>query len=170
MAMTSKSVQIDTLIPEDWPDVRRIYQEGINTGDATFETQIPSWERWDAEHLPTPRLVARQGGGVVGWAALSPVSPRPAYAGVAEVSVYVTASSQRQGVGKSLLRGLVAASEAVGVWTLQAGIFPENEASIALHLACGFRQVGIRQRLSQLQGLWRDVVLLERRSPLVGTE
>jgi phosphinothricin acetyltransferase len=148
--------------------VRSIYLEGIATGNATFETDVPDWQDWDRHHLPACRLVARQNRDVVGWAALSPVSSRCVYAGVAEVSIYIAASAQGQGAGKTLLRALVVASEQEDIWTLQAGILAENAASIALHEACGFRQVGVRERLGQLHGAWRDVVLMERRSRIVG--
>jgi L-amino acid N-acyltransferase YncA len=159
---------IETMSAGDWPAVQTIYEEGIATGEATFETNVPGWEEWDQNHLPDCRLVARRQGRVVGWAALTPVSRRRVYAGVAEVSLYVAASARGQGVGKALLEALVRASEEAGVWTLQAGIFPENTASIGLHSACGFRTVGIRERLGQLRGVWRDVVLMERRSEVVG--
>ena len=152
----------------DWPAVRRIYEEGIRSGHATFETQAPSWAEWDATHSE-PRVVAEQDGSVVGWAALSPVSSRCCYEGVAEVSVYVAEEARGAGVGRVLLDELVARSEQAGYWTLTAGVFPENEASLRLHRACGFRELGIRERLGRLDGVWRDVVLLERRSTLVGT-
>lgn len=152
----------------DWPAVRAIYEAGIATGDATFETSAPTWERWDAAHLPECRFVAVAADTVVGWAALSPVSSRCVYAGVAEVSVYVAPDRQGQGVGRKLLNALVLASEQQGLWTLQAGIFPENQASRALHERCGFRVVGVRERLGQLGGKWRDALLLERRSATVG--
>ena len=152
----------------DWEAVRSIYREGIATGNATFEMDVPDWEDWNEGHLRDCRFVARKGERVVGWAALSPVSSRCVYAGVAEVSVYVAASARGRGVGKALLRALVEGSEFQGIWTLQAGIFPENEASIALHKACGFREVGHRERLGQVKGIWRDVVLMERRSNVVG--
>jgi L-amino acid N-acyltransferase YncA len=158
----------EELKPEDWPTVRAIYEEGIATGNATFETQVPVWEDWDASHLRDCRLVARRGGHIVGWGALSPVSGRCVYAGVAEVSVYVAAAARGQGIGKRLLQALIEVSERQGIWTLQAGVFPENEASIALHESCGFREVGARARIGQLRGVWRDVVLLERRSEVVG--
>ena len=154
--------------PADWPAVRAIYEEGIRSGDATFETEPPSWERWDAAH-PKVRLVAEEDGSVVGWAALSPVSDRCCYEGVAEVSVYVAEASREGGVGRTLLERLVERSEDAGYWTLTAGVFPENEASLRLHKACGFREVGLRERLGELAGVWRDVILLERRSTLVGT-
>lgn len=153
----------------DWDAVHRIYEEGIATGEATFETEAPPWERWDAKHLEAGRLVAEEAGSILGWAALSSVSDRCVYAGVAEVSVYVAAQARRAGIGRHLLAALVEAAERAGLWTLQAGIFPENEASLALHAACGFRVVGRRERLGQLRGRWRDALLLERRSPVVGT-
>jgi L-amino acid N-acyltransferase YncA len=161
-------LHIKALCPDDWGAVRAIYQQGIATGNATFETTTPTWEGWDASHLPTCRLVALRDGQVVGWAALSPASGRRVYAGVAEVSVYVAAPARGQGVGKALLSALVEASEREGIWTLQAGIFPENEASIALHKSCGFRVVGRRERLGQMDGVWRDVLLMERRSTVTG--
>jgi len=158
------------MTPRDWPTVREIYAQGISTENATFEREAPEWEAWDATHLPSCRLIADEGGQVVGWAALSAVSGRCVYAGVAEVSVYVAAQRRRGGIGKQLLRALVDESERNGIWTLQAGIFPENEASLAAHLACGFRIVGKRERLGQMNSHWRDVLLLERRSAVVGTE
>jgi L-amino acid N-acyltransferase YncA len=164
----ARSLAIRLLDPRDWPVVRDIYLEGIATGDATFQTAAPSWEAWDAGHLPGGRLVAAEGETVAGWAALSPVSSRPVYAGVAEVSVYVAAAARGQGVGRRLLARLVEESERLGLWTLQAGIFPENVASLALHRSCGFRVVGRRERLGQMHGRWRDVLLLERRSAVIG--
>jgi phosphinothricin acetyltransferase len=155
------------LRPEDWAAVRAIYEEGIRGGDATFETGSPSWEAWDAAH-PEVRLVAERDGVVVGWAALSPVSPRRCYRGVGDVSVYVGEEVRGAGLGRALLERLVERSEAAGYWTLTAGVFPENEASLRLHRACGFREVGVRERLGEAGGVWRDVVLLERRSTLVG--
>lgn len=156
--------RITPLTPDDWPAVRAIYAEGIATGQATFETAVPDWAAWDAARMACCRLVARRGAALVGWATLGPVSSRPVYGGVAEVSVYVAAAARGQGVGRALLAALVAASEADGIWTLQAGIFPENAASLALHVACGFRVVGRRERIAQHHGLWRDTLLLERRS------
>jgi L-amino acid N-acyltransferase YncA len=158
---------IEPLTAAHWPAVRAIYERGIATGDATFETAAPTWEAWDGGHLAGHRLVAVADGRVVGWAALSPVSERCAYAGVAEASVYVAADAAGRGVGRALLERLVAGAEAAGIWTVQAGVFPENAASLALHRRCGFRTVGVRGRLGKLDGRWRDVVLLERRSPLV---
>lgn len=152
----------------DADGVLAIYAEGLETGEATFETEVPTWAAWDAGHLQDCRLVARSGDTLAGWAALSPVSGRCVYAGVAEVSVYVAARARGQGVGRELLRHLVAASEGVGVWTLQAGLFPENAASLRLHERCGFRVVGRRERIGQLRGVWRDTLLLERRSATVG--
>lgn len=152
----------------DWPEVRAIYVEGIATGNATFQQDAPEWQEWDSAHLSNCRLVVRTDDGrVAGWAALSRVSARPVYAGVAEVSVYVAAAARGQGIGRLLLDGLVAESERQGVWTLQAGIFPENGASLALHRAAGFRVVGVRERLGKMNDQWRDVVLMERRSPSV---
>jgi L-amino acid N-acyltransferase YncA len=163
-------VTIRAMQPADWSAVRAIYAEGIATGNATFETTVPTWEVWDQNHLPQGRLIATREDHVLGWAALLPVSNRPVYAGVCEVSVYVAASTWRQGIGTALLAALIRQSEGMGIWTLQAGIFPENVASLALHRACGFRRVGIRKRLGQLHGTWRDVVLMERRSKAVGTQ
>jgi len=164
------SWSISPMRPEDYPLVSAIYREGIDTGDATFETEVPAWSDWDASHLPRCRLVARRGAELLGWAALGPVSERRAYAGVAEVSVYVGKAHRGAGVGKALLAALVAESERFGIWTLQAGIFPENEASLALHCAAGFRQVGKREKLGRVRDRWRDVTLLERRSLTVGAE
>ncbi|HEY7368299.1 MAG TPA: GNAT family N-acetyltransferase [Thermoanaerobaculia bacterium] len=160
--------ELRPLVAEDWPTVRAIYEEGIATKNATFETAAPSWDTWDAKHAKAARLVAVTAEAVVGWAALSPVSDRCAYAGVAEVSVYVASAARGQGVGLRLLRELVEQSERQGIWSLQAGILPENAASLAIHERCGFRVVGTRERLGQLDGRWRDVVLLERRSRAVG--
>ena len=164
-------LSIAPMTPEHWEEVRRIYAEGIATGHATFATEPPSWEAWDASHRKDCRLVAREadahGSPVIGWAALSRVSDRCVYGGVAEVSVYVADAARGRGVGRALLAALVEASEDAGLWTLQAGIFPENAASIALHHGCGFRTVGIREKLGKMGGAWRDVALLERRSPRV---
>lgn len=161
-------LRIAPMQPGDWVAVRTIYSEGIATGNATFETGVPEWDTWDQAHRKDCRLVACAGDMVVGWAALSPVSGRCVYGGVAEVSVYVAAAARGQGVGRALLAALVEQSEAAGLWTLQAGIFPENATSIALHRACGFREVGRREKLGQMNGVWRDVVLMERRSRVVG--
>src|SRR6202167_5267108 len=172
--------QITALRPEDWDAAREIYREGIATGTATLEIEIPGWEKWDSTHRQDCRLAARElsapmrgntgcdPNGVLGSAALSPVSTRAVYAGVAEISVYVAAAARGRGVGKALLQALVEESELNGVWTLQAGIFPENVASIALHKSCGFREVGVRRRIGKLGDTWRDVLLLERRSSKAG--
>ncbi len=148
---------------EHWQAVRRIYIEGIATGNATFEKSAPDWNQWDEVHLRSCRFVALSDGQVIGWAALSPVSRRRVYAGVAEVSVYVSEMARKKGVGSALLSALVKTSEQEGIWTLQAGIFPQNDASIRLHKRGGFRIVGIRERLGYMDGRWRDVVLMERR-------
>lgn len=145
-----------------------IYEKGIATGNATFEAEPTSWERWDAEHLPFGRLVVLQDGDVAGWAALTRVSGRCVYSGVAEISVYIHPHFHGRGMGKALLNELILISEANGIWTLQAGILKENTASLALHFACGFREVGFRERLAKLNGVWRDVYLLERRSQVAG--
>jgi L-amino acid N-acyltransferase YncA len=160
-------MEIRDLRPPDWPEVARIYEDGIRTGNATFETGVPSWESWDAAH-PEYRLLAELDGETAGWAALSPHSDRCCYSGVAEDSVYVASWAQGRGVGRALLERLIALSEGAGIWTLQAGIFPENKASLRLHLGCGFRLVGVRERLGELNGVWRDVLLLERRSEVTG--
>ena len=160
-------MQIRDLQPLDWPEVARIFADGIATGDATFETEAPSWEAWSAAHTEH-RVVAELDGKLAGWAALSPYSDRCCYRGVAEESVYVASWAQGQGVGRALLEELIAQSEDAGIWTLQAGIFPENKASLRLHLGCGFRLVGVRERIGELNGVWRDVLLLERRSEVTG--
>ena len=161
-------VSIEPLLEQHYPTVRAIFEEGIAGGDATFEAVAPDWRGFDDRFLPACRLVARDGGDVVGWAALTPYSRREVYRGVAEVSVYVASSSRGRGVGRALLEALIAFSEAEGFWTLQAGIFTENAASLALHHACGFRIVGERQRIGRMpDGRWRDVVLMERRSAAV---
>jgi L-amino acid N-acyltransferase YncA len=160
-------VLIRSLDSSDWPRVSQIYLEGIETGQATFETKVPEWDKWNAAHTECCRLVATIDAEVVGWAALSRVSVRDAYRGVAEVSVYVSAAKRGQGIGRNLLESLIIASEGNEFWTLQATVFPENEASIALHLSCGFRIVGKRERIASLHGVWRDTCLLERRSRVV---
>jgi L-amino acid N-acyltransferase YncA len=162
--------KIESMLDSDWKSVKQIYLEGIATGNATFETEVPSWAEWNESHLKQPRLVARLGSEIVGWAAVSPVSERCVYGGVAEVSVYVSAYEAGKGLGKKLLNQLITDSESAGIWTLQAGIFPENKASIILHEKCGFRTLGIRQKLGKMNGVWRDVVLMERRSEVVGVE
>jgi L-amino acid N-acyltransferase YncA len=162
------SYSIDAMKPSDWDAVRAIYAEGIATRNATFETEVPAWEQWDSEHLPFGRLVARADDSILGWAALSAVSHRACYAGAAEASIYVGAQHRGRGAGRALLDALIKASEMNGVWTLQASIFPENASSLALVKRCGFRQVGRRERIAQLDGVWRDTLLLERRSPIAG--
>ena len=153
-----------------WQAVERIYLEGIATGQATFQTGSPGWEEWDSSHTANCRLVALEHEQVLGWAALTPVSGRCVYAGVAEVSVYVSEEARGKGVGKKLLEALVTQSEEEGYWTLQAGIFPENPASMRLHQQAGFRIIGTRERIGKMQGHWRDTILLERRSDLIGIE
>jgi phosphinothricin acetyltransferase len=159
---------IEAMQDSDWAAVREIYREGIETGNATFQTAAPEWAEWDANHLRHSRLVARQEGSIGGWAALSAVSRRECYSGVAEVSIYIAEAHRGQGLGRRLLAALIAESEAHGMWTLQAGIFPENRGSIALHARLGFREVGVRERIGQRDGRWRNTVLLERRSQSVG--
>lgn len=150
-----------------WEQVRAIYLEGIATGQATFETQAPNWERWNAAHLAFGRVVAGSGKVVKGWAALSPVSSRCVYSGVAEVSIYVGQLCRGEGIGKALLKSLIEAAERHGIWTLQASIFPENVASVELHKRVGFREVGRRERIGRMHGAWRDTLLLERRSKVI---
>ena len=170
------SPRLNTLMPTiqpftaaHWPEAKAIYEAGLATGNATFQTETPSWETWDQGHLAHSRLVAiDEVGRVLGWAALSPVSGRCVYGGVAEVSVYVAAEARGQGVGRQLLSALIIEAEAHGMWTLQAGIFPENTSSLTLHAHLGFRTVGYRERIGKLHGVWRDTVLLERRSTVVG--
>ena len=162
------TVDIRSMTEEHWSAVREIYEQGIATRSATFATTAPDWPEWDARHLPTCRLVAVREAEVFGWAALSPVSSRQVYRGVQEVSVYIAKSARGQGIGLQLMSALVFASERNGIWTLQAGIFSENVASIRLHEKAGFRLVGRRERIAQLDGQWRDTVLMERRSTLVG--
>jgi L-amino acid N-acyltransferase YncA len=164
----ARMVEIERMQPDDWPAVRSVYAEGIATGQATFEERPPAWEEWDAEHLAECRLVARRDGEVVAWAALAPVSRRHVYRGVAEVSMYVAAAERGSGAGRALGQALVEASERAGIWTLEGWIFPENEASVALCESFGCRVVGVRERLGKMGDRWRDVLLVERRSPTVG--
>ncbi|QQK76184.1 N-acetyltransferase family protein [Salicibibacter cibarius] len=161
--MESKIV-IDKMHPEDWDKVKDIYLEGIATGNATFQKEAPSWEEWDNNHLATCRMVARLKDEILGWVALTPVSNRYVYAGVAEVSVYVSQRSKGKGIGDLLLKTLIEQSEQNGFWTLQSGIFPENVASLKLHKNNGFREIGRRERIGEMDGVWRDIFLLERRS------
>lgn len=163
-----ESITIRPMDPIDWEAVAEIYREGIATGNSTFEADAPTWAEWDAGHLTICRLVAVSGGAVCGWACLSPISGRAVYAGVAEVSIYIGAGFRGKGVGRRLMEALIVESEAHGIWMLQAGIFPENAASIALHERFGFRRVGRRERIGWMNGRWRDVLLLERRSAVAG--
>jgi len=158
------ALELRDLRPADWPEVAAIFEGGIRTGNATFETSAPLWDAWDASHFERHRLVAVEGRRVVAWAALSPVSERCCYRGVAENSIYVAPDAQGRGIGRRLLERLVADAERAGIWTIQTGIFPENVASVQLHMRCGFRIVGVRERIGKLHGVWRDVLLLERRS------
>jgi len=158
-------MEIRDMQPEDWPAVKAVYEEGIATKMATFELAAPGWKEWDDDHLPSARIVAEVDGAVVGWAALSPTSRRACYSGVVEESVYVAESARGRGVGQALLGELLARTDAAGVWTVQASIFPENRASVALHERCGFRVVGTRERIARMDGVWRDTVLMERRRP-----
>jgi len=161
-------VNIRSLTKNDWPQVSQIYEEGIATKNATFEQTPPSWDEWDNSHLKKCRYVIEDNGKIVGWAALSPVSKRMVYQGVSEVSIYIRLTSNGKGYGKKLLNYLIEKSESLGIWTLQAGIFPENVRSIILHEKAGFRTVGIREKIGKMDGLWRDVVLMERRSKIAG--
>ena len=163
-------MQVRAMTPSDWEDVARIYAEGMATGYATFEQEVPSWESWDNNHLETCRLVAMENDHLLGWAALSPVSSRCVYGGVAEVSVYVGSEARGRGVGRALMQQLISESEAAGLWTLQSGIFPENIASIILHEHVGFRKIGVRERVGKLHDEWKDNVLFERRSKNVGID
>ena len=161
------TVELRPLEPDDWPAAAEIYWDGMRDGLATFETEAPAWEAWDAAHLPNHRLVADLMGDVVGWAALAPVSARPCYRGVAEDTVYVARQARALGIGRTLLAALVAGAERAGIWTIQTSVFPENRASLALHEKCGFRVVGTRERIAKRDGVWRDTVFLERRSEVI---
>jgi L-amino acid N-acyltransferase YncA len=161
-------MQIEKMNPGHWPQVKLIYENGMATGNATFQTTAPEWEEWDKTHVPTCRLVAMEENKIAGWAALTPVSGRCVYAGVAEVSVYVADWSRGNGIGSALLAALVTESEMQNFWTLQAGIFPENTASVKMHESAGFRVIGKRERIGQMNGAWRDTLLLERRSKKTG--
>jgi L-amino acid N-acyltransferase YncA len=161
-------MEIKTMQPEHWPSVKKIYEEGIATGNATFQTTAPEWAEWDADHVKKSRFVAIENDVVLGWAALTAVSGRCVYAGVAEVSVYVAAAARGKGIGKKLLQELITTSEENNFWTLQAGIFPENESSIKIHEDCGFRIIGRREKIGKMKNSWRDTLLLERRSTITG--
>lgn len=163
-----ETISIETMQDKDSNQVLDIFQQGIDTKNATFETEVPTWEAWDRDHVDSCRLVSLVNGQVIGWAALSPTSPRAAYVGVAEVSIYIRVDSIGKGVGTKLLGALIEASEANGFWTLKAGIFPENKASIVLHEKFGFRVLGRQVRIGMMDGVWRDVVQMERRSAVVG--
>ena len=160
-------LEVRDLGPGDWPAVREIFEQGLAGRNATFETEAPSWDAWDASQLDSHRYVAVEDGRVVGWVAAHPVSSRPCYRGVVEHSVYVHDAFQGRAIGRVLLERLFESTEAAGIWTIQTGIFPENEASLALHERCGFRVVGTQERLGKLDGVWRDVVVLERRSEVI---
>jgi phosphinothricin acetyltransferase len=161
-------MNIAPLLAKHWPAVKAIYEAGLATGNASFQTSAPSWEEWDAAHLKHCRLVSLDGNDITGWAALTPVSGRCVYAGVAEVSVYVAAGHRGKKIGENLLKALIGDSEEHDIWTLQAGIFPENFASIKIHLNAGFHQIGVREKIGKHNGVWRDTVLLEKRSKKVG--
>ncbi|PRX57326.1 GNAT family N-acetyltransferase [Flagellimonas meridianipacifica] len=163
-------MKIRSMHASDWDQVARIYSEGIETGFATFEQQVPSYESWDNAHVDSCRLVAEDGGLILGWAALSPVSSRCVYGGVGEVSVYIGENSRGKGVGKALLKQLVTESEEAGFWTIQSGIFPENQPSIALHEKVGFRFIGKRERVAKIHGIWKDNFLFEKRSDKIGID
>lgn len=156
------------ILPDDWDAVKQIYEEGIATGNATFQQKAPGWKDWNNDHLQHSRIVAKEEDTILGWAALTPVSGRCVYVGVAEVSVYVSDKARGKGFGKLLLQKLIEESEANNIWTLQAGIFPENIASIKIHQDCGFRIIGVRERIGQMNGKWRDTILMERRSKIIG--
>lgn len=158
------------MLPSNWEAVKRIYEEGIATGNATFQTTAPGWQEWDNAHLQTCRIIAIENNNILGWAALTPVSSRCVYAGVAEVSVYVAASARGKNIGSLLLQELINQSEQNGIWTLQSGIFPENKASIAMHEKSGFRNIGYRERVGKMGNVWRDNIILEKRSSKVGTD
>jgi L-amino acid N-acyltransferase YncA len=173
--MQAPQFKIDRMRPEDWDQVRAIYLEGIRTGHATFEAGAPDWEVWDSAHLPAHRLVVRAGDAILAWAALTPASGRCVYAGVAELSLYVAGGHRGKGIGSTLLEALINSSESAGIWTLQAGIFPENTASLALVKKHGFREIGKREKLGKmtygsLAGTWRDVIFVERRSKVAGRD
>ena len=157
------SIELRALTEDDWTAVADIYWDGMRDGLATFETEVPSWEAWDRVHLPDHRLVAELLGEVVGFAVLSPASTRRCYAGVVENTIYVARSARGRGIGRSLLERLIAGARAVGFWTIQTSIFPENRASLALHERCGFGVVGVRERIAKRDGIWRDTILLENR-------
>jgi phosphinothricin acetyltransferase len=163
-------ITITTMLPEHWEEVKTIYEEGIASGNATFQTAAPAWQEWDNAHVKTCRIVATANGEVLGWAALTPVSGRCVYAGVAEVSVYVASRARGKNIGSMLLEELISQSEENGFWTLQSGIFPENKASISIHEKNGFRIIGYREKIGKMGDVWRDNIFLERRSNKVGKD
>jgi L-amino acid N-acyltransferase YncA len=163
-------ITITTMLPQHWEAVKTIYEEGIATGNATFQTAAPGWQEWDDAHLKSCRIIATENNEVLGWAALSPVSGRCVYAGVAEVSVYVAANARGKNIGSLLIKELISQSEQNGIWTLQSGIFPENKASISIHEKNGFRIMGYRERIGKMSNVWRDNLILERRSNTVGID
>ncbi|MEH6309036.1 N-acetyltransferase family protein [Olivibacter sp. CPCC 100613] len=163
-------MELNIMNETDWPAVESIYLQGIATGHATFQTEAPSWEDWNRSHLGHSRFLASIDGHIAGWAALSPVSSRCVYAGVAEVSIYIEERYRGKGVGDFLMSALIASSEKQGLWTLQSGIFPENEASIRLHKKHGFRKLGYREKIGKHGSIWRDTILMERRSKVVGID
>lgn len=155
---------------KNFDSVAKIYRAGIDTGNATFETSVPSFEKWDKKHLPFGRIIVSENKKILGWASLSKVSERLVYSGVAEVSVYVSGSEQGKGIGTLLLQKLIEISESRGIWTLQCGIMRENTASIQLHKKCGFREIGYREKVGKLNGVWKDNIIMERRSKIVGVD
>ena len=161
-------MEIHNFAPEHYPAIQAIYQQGIDYGHATFEQSVKSYEAWNKSFLPHCRLVATDNEQVIGWAALSATSARPVYAGVTELSIYIADNARGKGVGNALMEAIILQSEQAGIWTLQSSIFPENLASLALHKKHGFVEVGLREKIGQMNGWWRDVILLERRSPVVG--
>ena len=162
-------MRIELLTADDWPAVRAIYEDGLATGQGSFETASPSWEQWDAARCPHSRLLVRDPV-VLGWTALSPVSQRACYVGVAEVGFYVADEARGRGIGRALLEALIVSAESHGVWTLQASTFPENAASLALQRRCGFREIGYRERIGKRDGVWRNTILMERRSAVIGLD
>ena len=166
--MEFNMITITEMLPQHWDAVKRIYEEGIATGNATFQTAAPGWEEWDNAHIKTCRIIATENNEVLGWAALTPVSSRCVYAGVAEVSVYVAANARGKNIGSKLLQELINQSEQNGIWTLQSGIFPENKASISMHEKNGFRIIGYREKIGKMGNIWRDNISLERRSRRIG--
>lgn len=166
--MNESHILIRKMTKDDWRQVAGIYKEGIDTGNATFQQEVPTWADWDSSHLKSCRLIAEAHHQIAGWAALSAVSKRKVYSGVAEVSIYISSNYRERGIGTKLLESLISASEKENIWTLQAGIFPENASSLKIHLKLGFRRVGIREKIGEMNGNWRDTILLERRSLIAG--